>query len=122
MSKPTPEELEANLREFSGSQQFYRHGLMRAVIHTEGVQYLAESAGAHWLIDAIVSHQLDAKVARQEFQVWRLQRNDDDTWTLSCTDGNEVGVCVQQIGWSDFPLPSIELWFTNSTLLLPSEY
>jgi hypothetical protein len=118
----SPEDFESQLREFSGSEQFYRHGLLRSVVYTDGVRFMAESAGALWLIDAIASHQLNPRVAAEEFQAWKLQRNDDGTWTLRCEDGNDNEVCAQQIDWSDFPLASIELWFTNSTLLLPSEY
>lgn len=116
------ETFTSTLAGFTGSTVFYRHRLMQSVRYTEGVQYLAETAGAYWLIDAIASHQLNSKVRAEGFQVWTLQRNDDDTWTLSCTDGNEHGLVVQQIEFSDFPLSMIEVWFVGGTMLLPSEY
>ncbi len=49
MSPLNPEDLS----QFTGSTEFYRHAFNRAVIYTEGVQYLADNAGAHWLVDAI---------------------------------------------------------------------
>lgn len=122
MSKLTPEQLLEGLQQCSGSETIYRHGLRPQFVYTEGVRFLAEGAGAYWLLDAIVSHQLTPKVAREDFQVWVLQRNEDDTWTLSCHDGNGRFVAVQQLEFSDFPLSCIEVWLTNNTLLLPSEY
>lgn len=116
------ETLTTTLAQFTGSQQWFRHGLLRSHRYTEGVQYLAEAAGAYWLIDAVFSHQLTPAVAREEFQAWTLQRNDDDTWTLSATDGNDRFIAVQQIEHSDFPLSTITLFLTDRCLLLRSEY
>ena len=39
------------LAQFTGSQNFYRHSLVREVLYTEGVEYVADAAGAHWLLD-----------------------------------------------------------------------
>jgi hypothetical protein len=35
------------LAHFTGSQNFYRHSLVREVLYTEGVEYVADTAGAH---------------------------------------------------------------------------
>jgi hypothetical protein len=41
MSKRSP--LDANkLAQFTGSQNFYRHGLVRQVLYTEGVEYVVD--------------------------------------------------------------------------------
>jgi hypothetical protein len=44
------------------------------------------------------------------------------TATLTCEDGNRKAVCGKAIEYTDFPLPAFELYFTNSTISLPSEY
>jgi Family of unknown function (DUF6876) len=44
------------------------------------------------------------------------------TATLTCEDGNGKAVYSKAIEYTDFPLPEIALYFTNSTILLPSEY
>jgi hypothetical protein len=46
------------LAQFTGSQNFYRHSLVREVLYTEGAQYVADTAGAHWLLDEIALAQL----------------------------------------------------------------
>ena len=53
----TPEELEAGLRQFYGTEVWYRHPLFRKCLYTEGVQYLAEHGGAYWLLDLIFGFQ-----------------------------------------------------------------
>ena len=34
------------LAQFTGSQNFYRHGLVREVLYTEGVVYVVDNAGS----------------------------------------------------------------------------
>jgi hypothetical protein len=41
------------LAQFTGSERFYRHAMVRDVICTEGIKYVADAVGAHWLIDEI---------------------------------------------------------------------
>ena len=52
MSKLSPLDADT-LAQFTGSQHFYRHGLVREVLYTEGVEYVVDNAGAYWLLDAI---------------------------------------------------------------------
>ena len=52
-----PSALSLNdLAQFTGDIERYRHPLNHQVIYTPGVHYLAEQAGAYWLIDAIASY------------------------------------------------------------------
>ena len=39
---------------FTGTQQYYQ--LNRHVVLTDGTRYLADEAGAYWLMDAIASY------------------------------------------------------------------
>ncbi|MGH9342555.1 MAG: DUF6876 family protein, partial [Terriglobia bacterium] len=41
----------SDLGQFTASEQFFRHGLSKSHIYTEGVQFVAERAGAYWLLD-----------------------------------------------------------------------
>ena len=45
------------LQQFTGTEQWFRHGLNRKVLYTDGVQYVAEQAGAYWLVDEIALAQ-----------------------------------------------------------------
>jgi hypothetical protein len=63
----------AELNGFYGSENLYRHPLCRSLTYTDGVRYLAEGAGAFWLIDLIASHQIDPRISVEPFQCWRLR-------------------------------------------------
>ncbi len=113
----------ADLRQFSGSETWYRHALNRAVLFTDGAKHVADAGGAYWLLDEIaLAQRYKKKVAAEEFQLWKLTVKDDHTATLSCEDGNGQKVFSKKIEFTDFPLDEISFYFTNNTILLPSEY
>jgi len=111
------------LPQFTGSEHWYRHGLVRNVLFTDGAKFVADEGGAYWLIDAIAFAQRTEKsVADEPFQVWKLSVRDNRTGTLTCDDGNGNIVYRQELDYTDFPLPEITLYFTDNTILLPSKY
>jgi uncharacterized protein DUF6876 len=113
----------SDLRQFTGSEHWYRHGLNRKILYTDGAQYVAEHGGAYWLLDEIALIQPHGTtVAAEGFQVWKLAVRPDRTATLTCEDGNGTIVFSKEIEFTDFPLDEITLWFTNNTIFLPSEY
>ena len=113
----------ADLNQFTGSEHWYRHALNRNVLFTDGANFLADRAGAYWLLDEIALIQpYDKRVAAEEFQVWKLTVRPDRTATLTCDDGNGNIVFTKQIEYTDFPLDDITLYFANSVIHLPSEY
>ena len=114
---------EFHLRQFTGSENWYRHGINRKVLFTDGAKYVADEAGAYWLLDAIAIAQLSENaVTGEEFQLWTLKVNEDRTASLVCDDGNDNIVYTQHIAFTDFPIDEIRFYFTNNTILLPSEY
>jgi len=114
---------EADLRQFTGSEHWYRHALVRRILFTDGAKHVADEAGAYWLLDEIALAQRSiAAVSAEPFQVWILTVNQDRSATLECQDGNGGSVYKKAIESTDFPLPTISLWFTDNTILLPSEY
>ena len=63
----------ADLRQFTGTETWFRHQFMRHITYTEGVQFLAERAGAYWLLDDIIFGQSTvAELKNEPFQVWKL--------------------------------------------------
>jgi hypothetical protein len=112
---------ESDLCQFTGSEQWYRHGLVRSVLYTDGAKHVAEAGGAYWLLDEIAFMQSDKTIAAEEFQVWKLSVCPDSSASLTCEDGNGNTVCRKIIEYTDFPLPEITLWYVNNTIHLPSE-
>jgi hypothetical protein len=112
---------EADLAQFTGSEQWFKHWL--GPVYTEGVKHVADTAGAYWLIDSIVINQTRPKIKREEFQLWILTTDlEKHSATLRCEDGNGHVVYKERIPYTDFVLAELRLYFTDGTLLLPSEY
>jgi hypothetical protein len=117
-----PKLTEADLRQFTGSENWYRHALNRNVLFTDGAKHVADAGGAYWLLDTIaLAQRHDKRVAAEEFQSWKLVVRPDHTATLTCEDGNTNVVSKQELEFTDFPAPEITLWYENSTIYLPSE-
>ncbi len=112
----------SDLQQFTGTEEYYRHSIARNVMYTDGIKYLAETAGAYWLIDEIALAQLfSATVRREEFQVWKLKvTGSRAVLSLEDGNGNKVGR-NKHITFTDFPLPEITIWFENGVIMLPSE-
>ena len=47
----------ATLKQFTGTEYWYRHGLVRTVLFTDGAKYVADQGGAYWLLDEIAFSQ-----------------------------------------------------------------
>lgn len=63
----TPKLSREDLTQFTGSENWYRHGLNPKVLFTDGAKYVADEGGAYWLLDIIASAQLYKKrVAAEE--------------------------------------------------------
>jgi hypothetical protein len=79
----------AELAQFTGSEQWHRHGLVRSMLFTDGAKYVADKAGGHWLLDEIaLAQRFEKSVAAEEFQLWKLTLKPDHTAVLACEDGN----------------------------------
>ena len=123
-----PDQLRAQLSHFTGSETFAHHALIPTVLMTEGVRYLADAAGAHWLTDAIASYVLDDRTSQENFQVWHLAVDPRTRKAiLTMTDGNSSKpIITQEFDYTDFPLDEIDLWLVASgstwVMMLPSEY
>ena len=97
----------ADLAQFTGTEQWFRHSINRSILYTEGAQHVAEHGGAYWLLDEIALIQpYDKNVAAEEFQVWTLTVRPDKTATLTCDDGN---ACAN----------SAKIWLATSKAVAP---
>jgi hypothetical protein len=43
----------SDLAQFTGSENWYRHGINRNILYTDGAQHVAEHGEAYWLLDEI---------------------------------------------------------------------
>ena len=112
----------SELAQFTGTENWYRHTLMRDVHYTDGMLFVAERAGAYWLIDEIaLAQKAEVALAGEEFQVWTLIVEGSSA-LLRCDDGNDRRLFEKQIEYTDFPEPGIKLYVADGVIMLPGEY
>ena len=122
----TKDEILAELPNFYDTENYHRLSpLFRTFVLTDGAKYLADAAGAWWLMDAIASHL--GSYRDEGFVVAKLQRaTATNGWVLRLEDGNDGLLADQLIEFSDFPLEEITLYIIQQddlrVILLPSEY
>ena len=125
----------AELRQFTGDLERFRHPLNSCVIYTPGVKHLADRAGAYWLLDDIaifigsrdMHEAAEANSNFREMQFWKLIVKPDSSAELDCEDGNGLSAGLgMTYGFTDFPLDHAEIWAAFNglhwTLYLPSEH
>ena len=113
-----------DLSQFTGTEAYYRYSpLFPKVVLTDGAKYLAEEAGAFWLMDCIASH---IPSITDYFAIAQLKK--EKWWKFTLTDDLPANVTYakQAIEFSDFPLDEIKLYVIKQddlwVILLPSEY
>ena len=113
-------ELESELSQFHGTDTYYKN--FTGLKYTDGIQTLAELAGAHWLIDLVGSYQ--AKYQKKcPFQVWALHVGPDNHAVVTMREDDDQPHWVfQGIEFTDFPLPRFEFYCIDGVMLLKSEY
>lgn len=123
--KASAAEIQSNLNQFYGTDAYHRFSpVARNFVLTDGAKYLADAAGAYWLMDAIASHF--PKYKNEDFVVACLKRTPNN-WKLRITDGNDTQLAAQIIEYSDFPLEEIMLWIEPGednlrVIMLPGEH
>ena len=112
------------MRQFTGSEHWYRHGLVRDILFTDGAKHIADHGGAYWLLDIIaITQRYEPAIKRQAFQVWTLKVDvPRQAGVLKCENGDGRVVFEKPLAYTDFPVPEITLWFANKTIYLPSEH
>jgi len=130
----TKEEIEAGLAQFYGSESFHKFSpLFYKHLLTDGAKWLADNAGAYWLMDIIGSYHgkcmKDPKAMLQNMQFWTLKKNKTGQGAKVICERDTGDVAItQKIPYTDFPLNEIKLWVAPSgdgvhyTIMLQSEY
>ena len=105
---------------FTGTEHYYR--INRKCLLTDGTKYLAEGAGAFWLMDAAASYLIELGTDDWFVQIVLVVTGSKAVLTLE--DGNVRA--RQEIPHTDFPMPQQTLYACwdgeHWVIMLPSEY
>ena len=115
--------LNQSLNSFTGTEKYHRFSPLSQLVMTDGVKFLAEEAGAYWLLDIIASYQSKCMKDNmlKDFQIWTLTV-EDGSGVVKCERDTDDVAFTQDIPYTDFPLDSIKLYCIKGVILLPSEY
>ncbi|MBW8242534.1 hypothetical protein K1F50_06945 [Muricauda oceani] len=121
------QKLQEQLSQFCGSQQIFTLPLCRTR-YTEGIQFLAQTANAFWLLTdaSVMGKSLMSKSRFITIDFKRYSKAEAETHgydaVIAYSDGNGTVFTEQRYHTTDFPLEQLCLFFVDNTLLLPSEY
>ena len=122
-----PQQLKNDLATFTGTERFYKVPLLGTVF-TDGIQYLAEKANCFWLVTdaSVIAKSLMNRSPFVTVDLKKLSPEKKEALgyeaIIEYSDGNNTILETQKYHLTDFPLEQIRLFFTNNTLMLPSEY
>ena len=120
-------EIIEGLQHFHGSEMCYQIPLLKTRF-TEGLKYLAETAGCYWLItdaSVIAKSLLDrSRFITIDFKRLSEEKQDYSGYEaeLVYSDGNDNILETHRYNVTDFPLEELRLYFVDNTLMLPNEY
>jgi hypothetical protein len=112
----------SDLCQFYGTEMYHRDPLMVNMVYTDGVQHVAETRQAYWLIMFIYARYVHMKVFKNEPFITIEMTTEDDTAEVVFTDGNNNILHVEEIGYTDYPDEGVCMWLVDGVLMLPSEY
>ena len=112
----------SDLAQFTGTKLYYR--LNRKCLLTDGTKFLAEGAGAFWLMDAAASYLIE--LGSDDWFVQVVLSVTASKAVLTLEDGNGHVRARQVIPYTDFPIPQQTLYACwdgeHWVIMLPSEY
>jgi hypothetical protein len=107
---------------FTGTEKYYR--ISRRHLLTDGTKYVAETAGAFWLMDAVASHL--GELGTDDWFVFVRITVTNASAVLRYEDGSGNVRAQQAVPYTDFLMPELVLYACwdgeHWVLMLPSEY
>jgi hypothetical protein len=106
------------LSHYNCTENYYKHNA--GLVYTDGVQALCSNFQCYWFLDVIASYQY--KLKDEEFQAWKLIKQENDSALMTCDDGNGNILFQQRIPYTDFEMSGATVWIERNVILLPSEH
>jgi len=106
------------LRHYNCSENYYKAGF--GFIYTDGVNAFCSEFECYWFLNVILSYQ--SKMRQEDFQVWKLERNENGSAKVICSNGNGKQLISQKIPFTDFKPNEGTVWIENNVIFLPSEH
>ena len=110
-----------DLSQFTGTEAYHRTFMFAPkLVHTDGVQYFAETAGCFWLLDIIATEVYP--LTKKEPFIGITISSTGSKAKIFATDGNDKLVFSKPISNTDCPEGKYHFYLTDNVLMLTSEY
>jgi len=110
-----------DLSQFTGTESYHRTFMFNPnLVHTDGVQYFAETAGCYWFLD-IVATEFYPLLAKEPFISIYLMVFDGQA-KITVQDGDLNIIKKKSISHTDCPDGEYSFYLTDNVLMLTSEY
>ena len=110
-----------DLSNFYGTEKYHKTFVFNPkLVHTDGVQYFADQAGAFWLLD-IIATEIYPLTSQHDFLAITMDVKDKKA-KLVVDDGNDNWIFQKNIEFTDCPNGEYRFWLIGNVLMLPSEY
>ena len=110
-----------DLSQFYGTEHYHKTFLFNPkLVHTDGVQYFADQAGAFWLLD-IIATEVYPLTKKNPFLVITMTVADKKA-KLVVDDGDDNWIYQRNIDFTDCPDGEYRFYLIGEVLMLPSEY
>jgi hypothetical protein len=110
-----------DLEQYSGTEQYHKIFLFPFANLTDGVYYIINNGYSWFVTDVLSVIATDEKIRQEDFLSIKLKLSDDKTAVMEITDGNEKILYTQNYNYTDAKR-ELNLFYTNSVLLLSGEY
>jgi hypothetical protein len=123
----SPEQLGADLAQFTGTEHYYRHPLARRVVFTDGVKYFADTVGAYWLLD-ILATELPKHALKHGIIFIDCVVKNGKAALSARTDAGRPNLWERAIDFTDCPEGGWHFYMAGGgpddavVIMLPSEY
>jgi len=107
-----------DLRQFTGTQTYYRHWLK--FMYTDGVKHFADQAGAYWFLD-IVGTEIFQLREKEDFIVISMKVKEGQA-VITADDGNNRVLWDRDIEYTDCPEGLWRFYLVNEVMMVPFEY
>lgn len=110
-----------DLSQFTGTEAYHRTFMFTPkLVHTDGVQYFADNAGAYWFLD-IVATEIYPLLRQYPFISLKFVST-GSRGAIHIEDGDCNTIKVRRIEHTDCPEGQYDFFLTDDVLMLTSEY
>ena len=94
---------------------------MKNLFVTTTLDDYLQSKNAFIIVDQIIELQNNQQVFNEEFQVWKITKIDEITFSMELQDGNLNTILLHYFQSASIKIFELTVWLENSTLYFPSE-